>query len=405
MSDDGTTTTEAPARRDTIKYGGAVVGGGLLAGCSSRSRSESTTTGEPTDTQGESWEVTIEPSGTRTFTEIPGSYTVRSSAWLDIMASIGQIDKLAAFRHFETNFVQKYYDALPGVDITFTEGTQDLPTGDKGADKEYFYEVDPDLNLMDPYAAAHYYPLDEGDVEELEENVAPFFGTYMRRQDFTDQHPYYSLYEGAKRAARIFREEERFAALKQLHDEFISDIQSQLPEGGDSRSYAFFNFLTEPPVTVRKASLPGYENKPMQDLRLRQENDAFAGQYPEGERSINVDFEALLEADPEMLICKGGPLLVGGVEAGDTTYTWEEHVVGALEDDPVASEVTAVKEGNVFVGTASGPGPVANLFNTENLAQQLYPEEFGEFDIDDFPGGNEQLFDRQRVADIINGDF
>jgi hypothetical protein len=30
---------------------------------------------------------------------------------------------------------------------------------------------------------------------------------------------------------------------------------------------------------------------------------------------------------------------------------------------------------------------------------------FGEFDIDDFPGGNVQLFDRQRVADIINGDF
>ena len=64
-----------------------------------------------------------------------------------------------------------------------------------------------------------------------------------------------------------------------------------------------------------------------------------------------------------------------------------------------------MKEGNVFVGTAFAPGPVANLFNTENLAQQLYPEEFGEFDIDDFPGGDEQLFDRQRVADIVNGDI
>ena len=66
-------------------------------------------TGEPTDTQGQSWEVTMEPSGTRTFTKIPDSYTVRSSAWLDIMASIGQIDKLAAFHYFGTNFVQEYY--------------------------------------------------------------------------------------------------------------------------------------------------------------------------------------------------------------------------------------------------------------------------------------------------------
>ena len=51
----------------------------------------------------------MEPSGTRTFTKIPDSYTVRSSAWLDIMASIGQIDKLAAFHYFGTNFVQEYY--------------------------------------------------------------------------------------------------------------------------------------------------------------------------------------------------------------------------------------------------------------------------------------------------------
>ena len=62
------------------------------------------------------------------FTEVPDSYTVRSSAWFDIMASIGQSDKLAAFRHFGTNFVQEYYDALPGVDMTFTGGTQNLPT-------------------------------------------------------------------------------------------------------------------------------------------------------------------------------------------------------------------------------------------------------------------------------------
>ena len=36
MTDD-VTEHEVPTRRDTIKYGGAVVGGGLLAGCSSRS--------------------------------------------------------------------------------------------------------------------------------------------------------------------------------------------------------------------------------------------------------------------------------------------------------------------------------------------------------------------------------
>jgi iron complex transport system substrate-binding protein len=38
------------------------------------------------------------------------------------------------------------------------------------------------------------------------------------------------------------------------------------------------------------------------------------------------------------------------------------------------------------------------LFLTERAAKQMYPDVFGEVTSD------EQLFDRQRVADVINGD-
>ena len=54
MSDDYAIRQETPTRRDTIKYGGSAVGGGLLAGCSSQAGGESTPTGELTDTQGDS---------------------------------------------------------------------------------------------------------------------------------------------------------------------------------------------------------------------------------------------------------------------------------------------------------------------------------------------------------------
>jgi iron complex transport system substrate-binding protein len=40
-------------------------------------------------------------------------------------------------------------------------------------------------------------------------------------------------------------------------------------------------------------------------------------------------------------------------------------------------------------------GPIIHLFQLEQAAQDLYPEEFG----------GEQLFDRQRVADIVTGAF
>jgi iron complex transport system substrate-binding protein len=41
------------------------------------------------------------------------------------------------------------------------------------------------------------------------------------------------------------------------------------------------------------------------------------------------------------------------------------------------------------------------------VARQLYPDEFGAFDPESFPQvpEEEQLFDRQRVADIIDGDI
>ena len=66
MSDNDTNTTEAPTRRDTIKYGGAVVGGGLLAGCAGQSDSQ-TNAGE------ESYSVTMKPHGATTFSEVPES--------------------------------------------------------------------------------------------------------------------------------------------------------------------------------------------------------------------------------------------------------------------------------------------------------------------------------------------
>jgi hypothetical protein len=48
---------------------------------------------------------------------------------------------------------------------------------------------------------------------------------------------------------------------------------------------------------------------------------------------------------------------------------------------------------------------VADLFQTEYVAKQCYPEVFGEWPDDGQVLEEEQLFDRQHVADVINGDI
>jgi iron complex transport system substrate-binding protein len=399
-----------PTRREYVKYGGAVVGGGLLAGCASGAGSEA----DPTETDSEtteaadSWTVTMQPAGTRTFTEVPESYIVYHRGWADIMASLGQFDGLQGMQVPTTFFPTEFYDRLPGVDIDLS-GVSDLFGGGDSVDKELFYELDPDVSMIDPNVATDYLGLDEESVTEIEDNVAPFFGSFMRRPQYTEDHPYYSLYEGTKRAAAVFQEQDRYRALKSLHDDVLATIRDRLPAATDRPTYAYMNMnwwgeFNE--VYARKARVPGYQHKPFRDLNVRADKNAFRGSFPDGERSLTTDLEGLLEADPDVIIWHGGYTLLGGYSPGwyDGTMTWEDGIVGQLQDHPVASEVTAVKEGRILPGNVIEAGPVTNLFNTEDVAKQLYPETFGDFRPGEYPA-DEQLFDRQELAAIVTGSF
>jgi len=78
---------------------------------------------------------------------------------------------------------------------------------------------------------------------------------------------------------------------------------------------------------------------------------------------------------------------------------FQDVVLGYMEEHTAASELTAVQNGQVYRGGFLYQGPIQNLFLTERAAKQLYPDEFGHVT------GDEQLFDRQRVADIVNGEL
>jgi iron complex transport system substrate-binding protein len=324
------------------------------------------------------------------------------------MASIGHFDGLAGMYNPEENFPKRLFDRLPGFETDLSGVSNLFPGGADTADKEILYELDPDLNVVDPYVAKDYLGFDESDITDVGENVAPFFGSFMRRPQYTENHPYSSLYEGTERIARAFGEEERFADLEAFHDDVRSRIQERLPPATDRPSYAYMNMnwwgdFTE--VYARQTNNPGYQYKPFRDLDVRPENNAFRGEFPDERRPlVKTDVEGLLEADPELIIWHGGYSLIGGAEHEGTTITWEEDIVGRLQDDPVASEVTAIAEGNVVPGNLIEVGPVSNLFNMEDLAKQLYPEEFGEFSIEEYPDG-ERLFERQALADVVTGEY
>ncbi len=398
----------APTRRDYMKYGGAVVGGGLLAGCSGQSDSGSTP--ESTSTDDGSYTVEMFPVGEVEFESVPESVTTYNMGWADMIVSLGQADKLQTNRLSAPTL---FYDRF---DIDYDN---DYPAlwQDGGMPKEVFYEHDPDAFLIDPNLIQAWDDnWDESDIEEIESHVAPFFGCHNRRirgdwqleMGYPEQAP--SMLEAFDKVGTVLDERARAEAWLELHENLQSEVQSRIPGDGETPSIGLINSGSAPEkgeFYVLYLEDNGYEMKPYRDLGLV-EADAFAdvetGQYG------LTDYETMLEVDPDLILVHWGittgSVTFGGDGAFDTEK-FREKFVAPMENDDVGSQLTAVQEGRVLPGPTAEQGPLVNAFQTELTARLFYPEEFGELDLEaplDVPK-DEQLFDRQRVTDIINGDI
>jgi iron complex transport system substrate-binding protein len=400
MSDDTTDTTEAASRRDYIKYGGAVVGGGLLAGCTGDS-GQTTDTPTSTDTStaastkpetDESYTVTVEPLGEFTFEQVPERYAVNDLVAADIAHALGKSEMIAGpgdMNRWPTFF----YDQLPGVSMN-TDDALEL-FSESGYDQEVFYEADPDVNLIDPGMARNYMQFDEADVDELAANTGPFvtpFNVYIFA-DWQSDHPT-TIYEVFEQISRVFREEDKYEAFAALHDEVISDVQSRLPPEDERPTVAIINAASSPgngefyPSTI---DTPGTAMKPYRDLKL---NDALADvETTDG----TFDYETMLEIDPEVIA------VAWQIAVPDEQFT--ENFVTPFENDSLGQQLQAVQNDRVIKGQHFAQGPVINLFQTEYVAKQYYPDVFGEWPDNGVVPEDERLFDRQRVADIINGEI
>ena len=96
-----------------------------------------------------------------------------------------------------------------------------------------------------------------------------------------------------------------------------------------------------------------------------------------------IDVETLLDVDPEVLLLRGYENM--------SEQEFQDTIVAFLEDHETASRVAAVENGEVYRAGGLYQGPITNLVLTERLAGDLY-------------GFDGELFDRERVAEIVAGD-
>jgi iron complex transport system substrate-binding protein len=397
-----------------VKYGGALVGGGLLAGCAGQSTEgaatgteNGTTTNATTGTDAESanrtganaaYTASIVPAGEVRFEGVPESWLVYNGGWADMAFALGRREGFLT----AGNMIPGFFFEPFGLDVP---PESELPPlyQNGGWVKEVFYELDPDVALMDP-EFMHGTGWDDSwaasDTERLQREVAPFFGNNCRRRREFHDYKLYSLYGAFERLAAAFQERERYRAFASLHEEVQSEIDSRTPD--DRPTIGLINGGSKPgegtfyPLDPRSE---GYEMKPYRDLNV-------ASSFPDAVEGEQIGYEKLLETDPEIIVVHWGIGTTGDTD-GFSAEAFDSQYVRPMEEDPIGSQLTAVQEGRVYPGQYGEQGPIVNLLQTEMVAQQLYPDEFGAFDPGAFPSVSPEnrLFDRDRVTAIVEGEL
>ncbi|PSQ45745.1 Fe3+-hydroxamate ABC transporter substrate-binding protein [Halobacteriales archaeon SW_7_68_16] len=391
-------------RRDFLA--GVTATGAALAGCSGGTDGESTTedggetstetpestdaptntateTPEPTETETGPYSVTMEPVGTVEFESVPETWLANNGSWADMGAALGLEPPEGVWltRRYHT----QYYDDIPGVSVDKSDMVSLSQSG--SVSKEQFYDIDADVHVVDPnFLMNRFDRWDQSDITDVRENVGPVFGnsSFSTGYPWHSDYRYYSVMEAFEKLAQVFQRTDRYEAFEAVRDEFQSNLAPVVPVRGE-----------RPPVAV----LWGLGNEPAEflpytvgdgtsfaHLRTLGVRDAMAEsdvQDFHSERAA-IDFETLLEVDPPVLLLRGYEGM-GSDEFRDT-------VVGSLEDDSTGSALTAVRNGDVYRAGGLYQGPITNMVLTERLAGDLY----------DFDG---DLFDRERVAEIANGDL
>lgn len=341
---DHDTTPDARTRRDYLKYGGAVIGSGLLAGCSSgdgdsgtatSTLSESGTAGTETATS-TSYEACIEPAGCQTFESVPETYLTYNGGWADMAFALGQRDGFITAGNMIPGFFFEPY----GIDVPPADELPPLRSEGKGWDKELFFEYDPDVILMSPeymHGVGWYDNWDEDDTQEIAETVAPFFGNNMRRRRDYHDHTLYTLYEGFDRLADLFQERERYEAFAAVHDELQTEIRSRLPPEAERPQVGLINGGSNPTEGTfypLDTQAEGYEMKPYRDL-------AVESAFPEDLEGGEADYETIFDVDPDIILVHWGIGTTGDTDSFSASAFREQYVT-PMEDHPVGSQLTAV---------------------------------------------------------------
>ncbi len=395
---------ETPSRRKFLARTGGIFMGGAVAGCTGSADPETTSSptatltntptttgdsGQPTPTTQSNgnenatpYSVSIEPVGEVEFERVPETWVANNGSWADMGIALGlePPEGLWLTNRYHTH----YYDEIPGLSVDTSEM---VSLYQDGVSKELFYDINADVHVMDPnFLMNRFKGWERSDVDEIVQQVGPLFGncSYAQHYPWHQEYRYYTLYEAFQKLAQVFKREDRYQAFEQLHAEFESNLAPVVPGPAERPSVAVLWGVGEQPESFYPYIIgEGTGFKHLRQLGVR---DALANTDIKdfhGSRAA-IDLETLLKVDPPVILLRGYETM--------SSSSFQDTVVAGLENHDIASTLTAVKNGAVYRAGGLYQGPITYMVLTERTASQLY----------DYDG---ELFDRDRVVEIVNGNL
>lgn len=410
----GDTAHEAPTRRDYVKYVAALGSTAGLAGCTgsssegnsteTESENESTETEKSTSTtttaEEEPYTVNIEPAGKIEFQSVPEQWLSLKVNKAEMCFTLGQSDGLVATKEpSKLAGFERWWGQIP--DVSFDTGDVLKLRTDTGVSREAFLEADPDINIIDPnvVTSAHAWnksPWTEEESEQVSTRTGPFIGHYniQPRPDVFPEYPMYTLYEEFEKYAQVFQRKRRYEQVKNFHNSFISRLQSKLPPKQERPTVGTFMGGTKP--AQNRFDLLDFTQgrtgtKHYRDLGAI---SAFEDLFDGNSWKARFDYELMLEVDPDVI------LFLWGAEHPRSDY--EEKFFQPLRNDERGQRLSAVQDDRLYMGADPQQGPITNLFKTEMLAKQLYPEQFGDWKGIGEHTEQERLFSRSQLGNILS---
>jgi iron complex transport system substrate-binding protein len=352
-----------------------------------------------------SYTVSMSPMGDVRFVKIPRRIVTQDANYNDMLVAVGMATGLVA-TGYKGNFYDGFYRQLPGAQIHLDPSTLSFLAKAGGGmfDKEALYALHPDVFHIDPIQLASAKGWSPADVAEVARNVAPFFANrYSREDNYRGKLPYtyYSLWELSEKVAEVYHRQDRMIALKAIYDGMLTTIRAKLPalEQRPRIGLVFYNKKgVFTPFTILNG---GFGQAQYRDVGAR---DAFAGikasTNGNGDGGVALDLEGLVAIAPDVIIM---PFAIYPASNGSATSRASFDLLLKLKDDPLAQHLEAFRQGRVYPGGTPLQGPVFYLFQVEMAAKQIYPQLFGAYRDDQQYSRSEQLFDRGRVAAILDG--